>query len=115
METLAEQLRLIGLLGLAFNVPAQLFLLALQADAYRRYRHASFVWLLAGSLLFIASTVFGFLPMISPFVLSERAQVMSNWVGLGLSMVGAVVAISGAAQLFRRYGQLLAASGTAER
>lgn len=115
MGTLADQLQLIGLLGLGMNVPAQLFLLALQADAYRRYRHVSFARLVVASVLLIGSTLIWCLPMMLPFAVSARMQVAVGWIGLALSAVGMGVAIWGAATLFRRYGQLVAASESAGR
>ena len=115
MGTLAEQLQVIGLLGVGFTIPAQLFLLVLQADAYRRYRHASFVRLVVASVLLISSTVIWSLPMVSSFALPESAMVTANWIGLALSMAGMAVAIWGAATLFRSYGELLAAKGAMER
>ncbi|WNL45741.1 hypothetical protein RKE25_20390 [Dyella sp. BiH032] len=90
-------------------------MLALQADAYRRYRHASFVRLVVASVLLISSTVIWCLPMVSSFTLPESAQVIASWIGLALSVAGMAVAIWGTATLFRRYGELSAANGTVER
>jgi hypothetical protein len=82
----------------------QLALLYLQARAYRRNHHPSFVLLIASSVIGVAGTCVTYAQFMSPELLAFRETI--GWVVASLLTIQLVAATWGAAWLFNSYNLL---------
>ena len=101
-------LRMIGMAIIGICVGTQVILLALQADALRRYKHKSFLLIVASTLCFLVYAVIAATPS---FVALSRPTLINIYASaLVFLAVGAVLGVWGVWYLFRQYGRLLRAS-----